>query len=215
MLDAHDVTRAFERELAAYCGARDAIAVNSCTMAILLAVAWWVRSRDAALVNKRVTVPKRTYVGVPMAVVHAGAKPEFADSEWAGAYQLFPSPVWDSARWLTHDIYRTLDKITRCTSEHALVCLSFHATKTLGIEQGGAILCDDVEAGAWLRRMRFDGRMEGIAPTDDPLPEIGWHCYMNPSTAAQGLMRMRGLPKHNAPLPNDAYPDLSLKRCFQ
>lgn len=216
MFDAHDVTRQFERELAAYCGVRDAIAVNSCTMAILLAVAWWVRfSRDAALIDKRVTVPKRTYVGVPMSVIHAGAKPEFADFEWEGAYQLFPSPVWDSARWLTSGLYKNLDSRTRCTSDHALVCVSFHATKTLGIEQGGAILCDDVEAGAWLRRMRFDGRAEGLAVNDDSIREIGWHCYMNPSTAAQGLMRMRGLAKHNVPLPWDDYPDLSLMEAFK
>lgn len=216
MSDPHAVTREFERALAKYTGADHAVAVNSCTMALLLACAWW-KKRWGAISAKapRMEVPKRTYVGVPMSVQHAGCDVEFVDRDWDGAYQLYPSPVWDSARWLTHGLYSTLDKITKGTADHALVCLSFHATKTLGIEQGGAILCADADTAAWLRRMRFDGRTEGVHPIDDELEEIGWHCYMNPSTAAQGLMRMAGLPKYNAPLPNDAYPDLSLKRCFQ
>ena len=96
-----------------------------------------------------------------------------------------------------------------------MICLSFHASKTLGIEQGGAILLDDPEANRWLRRARFDGRTEGIAPKDDLFDEIGWHCYMNPSTAAQGLMKLAVLPKQNYALPNDDYPDLSTIEVFK
>jgi dTDP-4-amino-4,6-dideoxygalactose transaminase len=220
MSSPHQVTHDFEQVIAFYTGAPYCVAVNSCTMALLLACAWWVRERRAAAIARdqhadlRLEVPKRTYVGVPMSVKHAGARVEFVEKEWQGAYQIEPSPVWDSARWLTHDLYRTLDRVTRGTEQHALVCLSFHATKTLGIEQGGAILCHDADTAAWLRRARFDGRTQGASVADDDITEMGWHCYMNPSTAAQGLMRMAGLPKYNAPLPNDAYPDLSLKRCF-
>ena len=96
-----------------------------------------------------------------------------------------------------------------------MVCVSFHAAKTLGIEQGGAILHDNKEADAWLRRARFDGRTEGVAPKDDRFDMIGWHCYMNPSTAAQGLLRLHSLPRDNAPLPNDDYPDLSQMEIFR
>lgn len=211
MSSPHAVTREFENAVAKYAGAPFAVAVNSCTMALLIACAWWKRQYQRDLT---VEVPKRTYVGVPMSVKHAGVDVEFVDREWEGAYQLYPSPVWDSARWLTTDIYPTLDRMTKGTARKAMVCLSFHATKTLGIEQGGMVLCADEETAAWLRRSRFDGRTEGVAPMDDDLPEVGWHCYMNPSTAAQGLMRMAGLPKYNAPLPNDRYPDLSLKKAF-
>ena len=95
------------------------------------------------------------------------------------------------------------------------MCLSFHASKTLGLEQGGAILHDNPQADVWFRRMRFDGRTEGVAPKDDNFREIGYHCYMNPSTAAQGILRLHSLPRHNAPLPNDPYPDLSLMEIFK
>lgn len=212
MSDPHQVTRDFEAAIAYYTGAPYCVAVNSCTMALLIACAWWKRQNSMEPVLQ---VPKRTYVGVPMSVINAGLKVDFIDHDWEGAYQLYPSPVWDSARWLTKDIYGTLDRNTKGTSRKAVVCLSFHATKTLGIEQGGAVLCSDADTDAWLRRARFDGRTEGVSPMYDDLPEVGYHCYMNPSTAAQGLMRLRGLPKYNAPLPNDAYPDLSLKRAFR
>ena len=96
-----------------------------------------------------------------------------------------------------------------------MICVSFHASKTLGIEQGGAILLDDAQAAQWLRRARFDGRTEGVAPKDDTFNQIGWHCYMNPSTAAQGLLKIHSLPKHNEPIPNDDYPDLSQMEIFR
>jgi dTDP-4-amino-4,6-dideoxygalactose transaminase len=98
----------------------------------------------------------------------------------------------------------------------AMYCVSFHWSKTLGIQQGGAILHDDPEADAWLRRARFDGRQEGVPPADGHVPtRRAWHCYMSPETAAAGLVRLRTLPKHNAPLPNDEYPDLSQLEVFR
>lgn len=220
-MNAHQVTRDFERAVAEYTGAPYCVAVNSCTMALLLSCAWWVKQQRVAAFEReqhahlRVTVPKLTYVGVPMSVRHAGASVEFSDQLWEGAYQLYPSQVWDSARWFTYGLWQSLNNRTRCTAAKAMVCVSFHATKTLGIEQGGAILHGDAEADAWLRRMRFDGRTEGVAVAYDDIREIGWHCYMNPSTAAQGLMRMSALPKHSEPLPNSDYPDLSLMEAFR
>lgn len=155
-----------------------------------------------------IEIPKRTYISVPMSIIHAGGRPVFRDEDWIGAYQLIPLPVWDSARWFTQNMYQagTLGDF---------ICVSFHASKTLGIEQGGAILHASSEADAWLRRARFDGRTEGVAPKDDAFRQVGWHCYMNPSTAAQGLLKLHSLPRHNDPLPNDDYPDLSELEIFK
>jgi dTDP-4-amino-4,6-dideoxygalactose transaminase len=210
MSKAHQVTRDFEAAIAEYTGAPHVVAVNSCTMALLLAVAWSTRPNH----GPKIEIPKRTYVGVPMSIIHAGCWPTFRDQDWVGAYRLKPLPVWDSARLFTSGMYTDF-VATTYDNPNPLVCVSFHATKTLGIEQGGAILLNDPEADAWLRRMRFDGRTEGVPVKEDSIREIGWHCYMNPSTAAQGLMRMAGLPKHNPPLPTSDYPDLSQMECFR
>ena len=197
MYNAHQVTRDFESALCEYTGAQYAVAVNSCTMALLLAVAW--HQRTMKLFEKAVEIPKRTYVSVPQSIIHAGCCPTYRDEEWVGAYQLKPLPVWDSARLFTGGMY----------TPGQMQCVSFHASKTLGLEQGGAILHDNLAADFWFRIARFDGRTEGVAPKDDRFDLVGWHCYMNPSTAAQGLMRLGVLPQHNEPLPNDEYPDLS------
>lgn len=224
-MNPHQITKDFERALCEYTGAPYAVAVNSCTMALLLATAWHLQKPGADKLPRRgimlergcggyyaervcVEIPKRTYISVPMSIIHAGGRPVFRDEDWIGAYQLIPLPVWDSARWFTQNMYQagTLGDF---------ICVSFHASKTLGIEQGGAILHGSPEADAWLRSARFDGRTEGVAPKDDAFRQVGWHCYMNPSTAAQGLLKLHSLPRHNDPLPNDDYPDLSEIEVFR
>lgn len=208
----HQVTKDFEAMLSEYTGAPYAVAVNSCTMALTLAVAWPLRDRVSEhwvagdpYPPFEITIPKRTYVSVPQAIIHAGGLPMFADIDWLGMYQLHPLSVVDSARWFTSGMYRP----------SSFMCVSFHASKTLGLEQGGAILHDNPEADAWFRRARFDGRAEGVAPKDDKGIILGRHCYMNPSTAAQGILKLHSLPRHNEPLPNDDYPDLSTLECFR
>ena len=190
-MNPHLVTKQFEEEICNYTGAPFAVTVNSCTMAILLACAY----HKVGLVK----IPKRTYVSVPQSIIHAGGVPEYEDLDWIGQYQLKPYPIYDSARLFTSGMYK----------EGTMQCVSFHWSKTLGLQQGGAILHDNDQADEWLRRARFDGRNEGIAPKDDTFKDIGWHCYLSPEISALGLMRLSLLPKDNAPLPNDPYPDLS------
>jgi hypothetical protein len=129
----------------------------------------------------------------------------FVTQDWLGSYSIGDTSVWDSARYFSSDMHLP----------GRMTCVSFHWSKTLGIQQGGAILHDDPEADAWLRRARFDGRAEGVAPKDDSCITMGWHCYMSPETAAAGLVRLSHLPRHNQPLPNSDYPDLSKLECFR
>jgi len=219
------VVKDFERALAEYTGAPYVVTTTSCTMALLLAVAWHLLLRRASLWGAvpdgvtdntealtrcalgEISIPKRTYVGVPYAIREAGGRPTFRDEDWVGAYRLKPLPVWDSARWFTSGLYHPW---------RGMICVSFHWNKTLGIQQGGAILHDNPEADAWLRRARFDGRTEGVPPAMDTFPlERAWHAYMSPETAAAGLVRLASLPRNNTPLPNDDYPDLSQLEVFK
>lgn len=203
MKNPYSIVRDFEEGLCEYTGAKFAVTTNSCTMALTLALGWHLR--DCIFAGKPIVVPKRTYVSVPMAVIHAGGKPRFTDCGWSGAYRLNPLPVVDSARRFTSGMF----------IPGQMQCVSFHASKILGDTQGGAILHDDPEADAWLRRARFDGRTEGVAPKDDNFTQIGWHCYMSVDVAARLLMKLRTLPLHNPDLPNDDYPDLSKLEIFK
>jgi len=151
-----------------------------------------------------VEIPKRTYVSVPMSIIHAGGSVAFRDEKWHGIYRLKPYLIIDAARRFTSNMYMP----------GTFMCLSFHWSKVLGIQQGGCILHDNREADKWLRQARFDGRTEGVSPKDDYFYILGWHCYMSPEIAAEGLMRLSLLPKHNFDLPNDDYPDLSKVKLF-
>lgn len=188
----YEVVEQFEKEIAKYAGSKYACAVNSCTNAILLACSFHK-------VNE-VTIPKHTYVSVPQSILHAGGTVKFDDREWqgVGAYQLEPSPIWDSARLLTSDMHVS----------GRFECLSLHWGKTLNLGQGGVILHDSTTAQKYFERARFDGKTPGVAPKDDK-PIIGWHCFMTPRDAADALTRLHFLPEHNDPLPYEpGYPNL-------
>ena len=210
----YEVVTRFERALCKYTGARFACAVNSCTAALLLAVAWHLKnppyispylSQHNWTDRVGIEIPKRTYVSVPMSIIHAGGRPTFRDEDWIGAYQLQPLPVWDCARRFTSGMYIA----------GQFQCVSFAASKILGIEQGGAILHDDAKAQEWFQAMKFDGRKPGTMPAPDTIIGIGHHCLMTPSVAAQGLLRLHHLPRHNEDLPHFLYPDLSTFPVFK
>lgn len=197
----YQVTADFEAALCEYTGAPYAVAVNSCTNAILLAALWhWTKHGRRA-----VLCPARTYPSVPMAVIHAGHSVEFENVEWHGAYELPPLGVWDCARRFTSGMY-----IPR-----QFQCVSFSSSKILGVEQGGCILHDDGKADIWFRKMRFDGRSEGINLMNDYFDIIGHHCLMPPGIAAQLLLKLYHLPIDNADLPKRDYPDLRLHPAFK
>jgi dTDP-4-amino-4,6-dideoxygalactose transaminase len=196
-MNAFQVVSDFEKAVADYTGAKYCVTVNSCTMALLLACKY--------LNVQEVTIPKYTYVSVPMSIMHAGGRVKFDSHGWRGMYQLHPYPIWDAARRFTSGMYRA----------GQYQCVSFHWSKILGLQQGGAILHDNDDADRWFRKARFDGRTEGVAPKDDTFDSLGFHCYLSPEVAALGLVRLSFLPKHNDDLPNSDYPDLSKIELFK
>ena len=218
------VVKDFEAALCEFTGAPYCVTTTSCTMALLLAVAWAVRNTpyhdETHNIDRKmlVEIPKHTYVGVPMSIIHAGGWPTFRDEGWGGMYELKPLNVWDSARWLTSRMWEHPHPGQERAQQ--MLCLSFHWAKTLGIQQGGAILHGNPEADMWLRMARFDGRLEGVEPKNQKQWIVGHHAYMSPETAAAGLVRLSLLPQNNAPLPwgpgtDSDYPDLSQLAIFK
>lgn len=206
-MNPYKVIQDFEKAIAKYTGAKYAIAVSSCTEALMLACAYYLKDSK----KKDISIPKHTYVGVPMSIIHAGGKVKFRDENWMGLYKLEPSNIWDAAKWLTSGMYKSIHK----QSPNPVVCISLHWAKTLSVGWGGVILHNNKEMDTWLRRARFDGRTEGVHPSKDTFDQIGWHCIMSPAQAAEALTRLSFLPKHNLPIPADGYPDLSQHKLFQ
>jgi dTDP-4-amino-4,6-dideoxygalactose transaminase len=209
-----DINRALEEKICEFTGAPYCVTTTSCTTALLIAVKWHVkRNREAWMEADRlayyepikVSIPNRTYVGVPQSIINAGARVEFRDEDWYGSYYLNPLPVLDCARWFESNMYEEPGEF---------LCCSFQATKLLADSQGGCILHDDPEFDEWARRYRFDGRTEGVPASEDNIREVGIHAYLSPDVAARLLWRFPAIG-YGGVLPNDDYPDLSVMEAFQ
>jgi dTDP-4-amino-4,6-dideoxygalactose transaminase len=183
----HQVTRDFEIAIADYCGSKYAVAVTSCTAALLLCCVYHQVDE----------------VEIPKSILNAGGRVKFRHEDWQGVYQLKPYPIVDAARRLRAGMHE----------KGLFTCLSLHVSKILGVDQGGVILHDDDRADPILRKMRFDGRTEGVDPKHDTFTR-GFHVYLSPNVAAQALWKLSTLPRNNADLPRSDYPDLSLQPIF-
>jgi perosamine synthetase len=172
----------FERQFAKYVGAREAIAVSSCTTALHLAlVAAGVRPGDEVL------CPSLSFVATANAIVYAGAKPVFVDIE-PFTFNIDPSRVESSitprtrAILVVHQIGLpcALREISEIASRHGLVvvedaacaigseyggkrigspysamaCFSFHPRKILTTGEGGMITTADSDGAVRMRRLR-------------------------------------------------------------
>ena len=111
----YKIVKMFEEEIAHHTGAPYAVSVDSCTNALFLSCKYL--SPDGV----EVSIPKRTYLSVPQALAHAGARVTFEDVDWEGAYQIKPLPLYDAAKRLTSGMY----------IPGTLMCLSFHIKKHL------------------------------------------------------------------------------------
>lgn len=190
-MNAYGIVAEFERRVEAFAGAPHAVAVDCCTTGLFLSLKY-ARAH-------RVTVPARTYVSVPMAVLHAGAALSFRDYDWRGIYELEHDgdlKVWDGAKRFRKGMYAG-----------GLHCLSFHLKKHLPIGRGGMVLCPNADAAAWLRSARYDGR-EGKPYDQERVTMMGWHAYMTPEQAARGLALLDVLPSDAPPDLTEDYPDL-------
>ena len=192
-----NIVREFEKEIADFAGSKYAVAVESCTFAIFLSCKW------CGVGN--VILPNHTYPGVPCAVIHAGGTVEFDDYRWRGAYQLFPFPIWDSAKRFRPWMY----------PKGSYYCLSFHAKKRIPIGRGGMILTDDKKFVNWARMAIRDGKQEGIPFHKQKFTILGWNAYMTPEQAARGLQLFHSNKCYDDLLEIPDYPDLSKMEIYK
>ena len=198
--DPRDIVEAFETKMANFSGSKYAVAVDSCSSGIFLSLKYYQASGD-------ITIPSRTYVSVPMQIIHAGCKVIFEEQQWSGVYQLQPYPIYDGAVRFTKNMY---------VGDNALQVVSFQIKKRLFMGKGGMILTDDYEAYKWLKKASYDGRDLEIYYPDDEFEMIGWHMYMTPEDAARGILIMDQLPEVNEDSGCwENYSDLSNKEIFK
>lgn len=212
----YEVVKMFEEEVAEYTSAPYAVAVDSCTNALFLCLTYFKHigkicpymdtGSDNQLV-KEVIIPSKTYLSVPMSIIHAGFEVVFDEemNDWGGIYQLKPYPLYDASKRLTHDMY----------IPDNFMCLSFHIKKTLSIGKGGMILTDNKDAVEWFKRARYEGRSEKNYK-DDNIQMLGWNMYMTPQQASHGLALMQVYFKDVPDLDEfNGYKDLRTNNIFK
>jgi|TARA_R110002072_G_scaffold301111_1_gene479959 dTDP-4-amino-4,6-dideoxygalactose transaminase len=198
--DPRDIVEIFEKKMALYSGCKYAVAVDSCSSGIFLSLKYHQASGV-------VTIPNRTYVSVPMQIIHAGCEVNFQKQKWTGIYQLKPYPIYDGAVRFTKNMY---------VGNNALQVVSFQIKKRLFIGKGGMILTDDYEAYKWLKKASYDGRDLELYYPEDEFEIMGWHMYMTPEDAARGILIMDQLPEKNEDSGCwENYSDLSNKEIFK
>jgi dTDP-4-amino-4,6-dideoxygalactose transaminase len=161
--------KVFEDMIAEYFGAKYAVATDSCTHAIELSL---------RLVNvKQTACPKHTYLSVPMTLQKLGIKWSFEENSWNDYYYLNNTNIIDAAVLWKEQSYIS----------GTFTCLSFQYKKHLNLGRGGMILLDDKRSAETLKKMSYDGRLPDIPWAEQNIDMLGYHYYMTPETAEQGI----------------------------
>ena len=176
----------FEEDFAAYCGTRHAVAVNSGTSALHLALL----AAGVAPGDEVITVPM-TFVASVAAIIYAGATPVFVDIDpatWTMDPTAIEAAITPRTKALLpvhlHGRLAEMDAITEIASRHGLIvvedaaqahgaerggvragafgelgCFSFYPGKNLGAcGEGGAVTTNDASLAAVLRSLRDWGQ---------------------------------------------------------
>jgi dTDP-4-amino-4,6-dideoxygalactose transaminase len=191
-----EVVQTFEKEIAYFFGAPYAVAVDSCTHAIELAL----RHGRA----DKISVPRRTYISIPFLAPKLGLKLEWRDEDWIDYYFLTPNVVDAAVLW-RRDSYMP----------GTMMGVSFQYQKHLSLGRGGVLLLDDADAAEEIKKMSYDGRLPNVPWREQNISTLGYHYYMTPETAQLGIdklaLAIKSTPKQWVVTD---WPDLSLMNVF-
>ena len=167
-----EVIKEFEDKIAEFYGSPYAVAVDCCTHSIELCL----RYKEV----KKFTVPPNTYPSVPNLAQKIGIEFDWEEKEWKDYYYLGGTNIIDAAVYWKRDGY----------VPNSLMCLSFQFQKHLSLGRGGMILTDDKESKDELKKMSYDGRVPDSPWRDQNISTMGYHYYMTPETAQNGLDKL-------------------------
>ena len=167
----------FENKIADWFGSKYAVAVDCCTHGIELCL----RLHNISVI----TVPKRTYLSVPMLANKMNIDLRWKDEKWKDYYQIGDTKIYDAAVLWKKNSY----------IPETFMCISFQFQKHLSLGRGGMILLDSEVAKKELKRMSYDGREPDVPWRDQNVKRMGFHYYMTPETAQNGLNKLEEAKK--------------------
>jgi dTDP-4-amino-4,6-dideoxygalactose transaminase len=162
----------FEKRLAKFFNAPYAVATDSCTHGLELALRYTG--------SKKITVPIRTYVSVPFLANKLNIELEWSGEEWENFYYITNKVIDAAVLWRAGSYI-----------PGTFMCLSFQFKKHLNLGRGGAILTDNKNAALKLKKMSYDGRLPNVPWREQDIKIMGYHYYMTPETAELGLNKLQ------------------------
>ena len=164
----------FEQTIANFYGSTYGVAVDSCTHALELCMRY--EKYDF------VEVPTNTYISVPFIMKKIGLKKwRWEDKKWEKYYYIGSTNIVDAAVLWEKNSY----------IPGTYFCLSFQQRKHLPLGRGGMILTDNPTAYYTLKRMSCDGRDFYRPWRDQDIDIMGYHYYMTPEKASEGLEKFQ------------------------
>jgi len=169
-----EIVETFEKKISEFFGSKFAVAVDSCTHGIELCL----RYQN----EKKISVPKRTYLSVPFLSEKLGIGREWRDENWENYYCLNQGErkIFDAAVLWEKNSYIS----------NTFMCISFQYQKHLSLGRGGIILTDNFNDSLILKKMSYDGRLPNIPWRNQNIDCVGYHYYMTPETAQLGLDKL-------------------------
>jgi dTDP-4-amino-4,6-dideoxygalactose transaminase len=162
----------FEDKIAEFFGAPYAVAVDCCTHGIELCL----RRQNI----KCITVPKRTYLSIPFLSHKLNIELKWKDENWEDYYYIGDTNIIDAAVLWKKNSY----------IPNTFMCVSFQFKKHLALGRGGIILTDNKAESVELKKMTYDGRDPDIPWREQNINSLGYHYYMTPETAENGLKKL-------------------------
>ena len=177
-------TEHFEQRLAQIVGARYAVAVCNCTVALELAL-------RAHGIHGEVAIPDFTHSATPLAVINAGCKPVLVDvsletfnyANHTGHSPIVSMPVsWGGNPiveyprcFIIEDAACSLGTSYRNvkTGSQFTTCFSFHPRKLVTCGETGAVVTNDEEIAEKVRALKWFGKDGGNYKVTDILTAIG------------------------------------------
>lgn len=188
----------FEEKFAESVGAKYAVATNSCTSALDIAV----RVVD---LGETVSVSPFTFVSSALCILNAGKKVKFVDIDEDSKCtpQADIQIMYAGNQFGTGLIY-DMAHSGGSTHKGEVSCWSFHAVKNLPTGDGGMLTTNDPEiyrrakALSWcgIDKSTFDRSKNGYS-WDYDIKEVGMKANMNDLTAAIGLCQLKKLKERN------------------
>lgn len=186
----------FETQIADFFGSKYGIAVDSCTHGIELCLRY-TKSNE-------ITCPIRTYISIPFLSKKLDIKLKWNDKRWEDYYYLTPDIIDAAVLWKKNSYIK-----------NTYMCISFQFQKHLSLGRGGIILTDNKSSALDLKKMSYDGRLPNTPWREQNIDTIGYHYYMTPETAENGLNRLESAIKTQPrKWVMEDWPDLTQMRVF-